>query len=408
MPPERPVYLLGESFGGVLALAVAAELPDLVDRVVLVNPATSFPRSVWPLLGPLLPSVPPDLYRAVPVLLAPVLGNPLALASFGIDPQASLPDQVLLCALSVGRAAAEGRHPAASPASACSALQCLRHSDQVQLSDTIALLSPCCADPGLLDGAAAPAAAAVSTGRHPARAHAGLEAAAAGGGLQVRWPCTRSTCLPTCACCALRHAARWPPGGSGALHGMESRARAEGAACRVVEPRLTEVQQRTLLLVSAQDLLIPSNQEGPRLKGILRRCDLRVRPPPLSCASALHHMALHALCTVCAARGASRAWPLVEAELCPEQHAAARQQQELTQWGAGVPRAHARPAAGGRHRSGGHPARGGLLRAPAYPVLARQAAGTKPPSAAPAPWNCPRASSWTSPPKGAAECSPPH
>lgn len=56
-PPTRPVYLLGESFGGVLAVAVAAECPHLVDRVVLVNPATSYPRSVWPLIGPLLPQV---------------------------------------------------------------------------------------------------------------------------------------------------------------------------------------------------------------------------------------------------------------------------------------------------------------------------------------------------------------
>ena len=57
-PPERPVYLLGESFGGVLALAVAEARPDLVDRVVLVNPATSFSRSLWPALGPFLPRVP--------------------------------------------------------------------------------------------------------------------------------------------------------------------------------------------------------------------------------------------------------------------------------------------------------------------------------------------------------------
>ena len=35
-----------------------------------------------------------DFYRAVPVLLAPVLGNPLALASYGIDPNASIPDKV--------------------------------------------------------------------------------------------------------------------------------------------------------------------------------------------------------------------------------------------------------------------------------------------------------------------------
>ena len=41
-----------------MALAVAAERPDLVDRAVLVNPATSFPRSPWPRLGPLLPRIP--------------------------------------------------------------------------------------------------------------------------------------------------------------------------------------------------------------------------------------------------------------------------------------------------------------------------------------------------------------
>lgn len=56
--PERPVYLLGESFGGILSIAVAAARPDLVNRVVLVNPATSFERSAWPALGPLLPMVP--------------------------------------------------------------------------------------------------------------------------------------------------------------------------------------------------------------------------------------------------------------------------------------------------------------------------------------------------------------
>ena len=35
-----------------------------------------------------------ELYRAVPVLLSPVLGNPIALASFGVDPNASFPDKV--------------------------------------------------------------------------------------------------------------------------------------------------------------------------------------------------------------------------------------------------------------------------------------------------------------------------
>ena len=34
-----------------------------------------------------------ELYQAVPVALAPVLGNPIALAAFGVDRTASLPDQ---------------------------------------------------------------------------------------------------------------------------------------------------------------------------------------------------------------------------------------------------------------------------------------------------------------------------
>ena len=40
-PPPRPRW--------------AAEVPSLVDRLVLVNPATSFSTSLWPLIGPLLP-----------------------------------------------------------------------------------------------------------------------------------------------------------------------------------------------------------------------------------------------------------------------------------------------------------------------------------------------------------------
>ena len=56
--PDRPVYLLGESFGAVLALAVAHDKPDLVDRLVLVNPATSYEKSIWPRVGPLLAEVP--------------------------------------------------------------------------------------------------------------------------------------------------------------------------------------------------------------------------------------------------------------------------------------------------------------------------------------------------------------
>jgi len=80
-PPSRPVYVAGESFGGTLALAVAARAPALVDRVLVVNPATSFPRSPWSSIAPLLAAAPAGLYAALPWALAPVLGNPLAIAA---------------------------------------------------------------------------------------------------------------------------------------------------------------------------------------------------------------------------------------------------------------------------------------------------------------------------------------
>ena len=35
-----------------------------------------------------------DLWQALPVVLAPVLGNPLLLAGFGINPRASIASQV--------------------------------------------------------------------------------------------------------------------------------------------------------------------------------------------------------------------------------------------------------------------------------------------------------------------------
>jgi pimeloyl-ACP methyl ester carboxylesterase len=84
-PATRPIYILGESFGGVLAFAVAAEAPHLIDRLVLVNPATSFEDSLWPLLGPILPNVPSQAYQALPIALAPVLGNPINLLAAALD-----------------------------------------------------------------------------------------------------------------------------------------------------------------------------------------------------------------------------------------------------------------------------------------------------------------------------------
>jgi pimeloyl-ACP methyl ester carboxylesterase len=73
---DPKVFLIGESMGGLLSLGVASRRPDLVDRLVLVNPASSFDKSPWPAVGPLLPNLPEQLYAGLPYALAPVLFDP--------------------------------------------------------------------------------------------------------------------------------------------------------------------------------------------------------------------------------------------------------------------------------------------------------------------------------------------
>lgn len=45
--PRQSVYLCGESFGGCLALKVMLHSPQLFDRLILINPASSFKRYPW-------------------------------------------------------------------------------------------------------------------------------------------------------------------------------------------------------------------------------------------------------------------------------------------------------------------------------------------------------------------------
>jgi pimeloyl-ACP methyl ester carboxylesterase len=45
--PRRAVYLCGESFGGCLALKLAVAAPELWDRLILINPASSFKQQAW-------------------------------------------------------------------------------------------------------------------------------------------------------------------------------------------------------------------------------------------------------------------------------------------------------------------------------------------------------------------------
>lgn len=51
---RAPVVLIGDSFGGLLASFIASQHKALVSTLVLVNPATSYEFSAWPLLAPLI------------------------------------------------------------------------------------------------------------------------------------------------------------------------------------------------------------------------------------------------------------------------------------------------------------------------------------------------------------------
>ncbi|KAL5768342.1 hypothetical protein ACOSP7_014900 [Xanthoceras sorbifolium] len=83
--PNKPIYLVGDSFGGCLALAVAARNPSIDLVLVLVNPATSFGRSQLQPLIPILAALPDELHVTVPYLLSFVMGDPLKMAMVNID-----------------------------------------------------------------------------------------------------------------------------------------------------------------------------------------------------------------------------------------------------------------------------------------------------------------------------------
>ncbi|KAJ3702049.1 hypothetical protein LUZ61_005754 [Rhynchospora tenuis] len=82
--PNRPIFLVGDSFGGCLALAVAARNPNIDLVLVLVNPATSFDKSPLQPIFPLLENLPSDLHVTVPYMLSFVMGDPIKMAMVGI------------------------------------------------------------------------------------------------------------------------------------------------------------------------------------------------------------------------------------------------------------------------------------------------------------------------------------
>jgi pimeloyl-ACP methyl ester carboxylesterase len=72
---DRPVYLCGESFGGCLAMKVATHSPELFDRIILVNPASSFRSRPWLGWGAQLGRwLPEPLFHVSSITLMPLLG----------------------------------------------------------------------------------------------------------------------------------------------------------------------------------------------------------------------------------------------------------------------------------------------------------------------------------------------
>lgn len=75
--PSRPIYLCGESFGGCLALKLAAHYPHLCDRLILVNPASSVRRQPWMGWGASVSQwLPNHLYHLSTLGLLPLLIAP--------------------------------------------------------------------------------------------------------------------------------------------------------------------------------------------------------------------------------------------------------------------------------------------------------------------------------------------
>lgn len=71
---RRQVYLCGESFGACLAMLVASQAPELIHRLILINPASSFCRNPWlQWIASMAPLASAYLYRASTLAMLPLL-----------------------------------------------------------------------------------------------------------------------------------------------------------------------------------------------------------------------------------------------------------------------------------------------------------------------------------------------
>lgn len=87
--PMKPIYLVGDSLGGCLALAVAARNPTIDLVLILSNPATSFNKSQLQLILPLLEVMPAEFHMTVPYLLSFIVGDPIRMAMANVNDELS-------------------------------------------------------------------------------------------------------------------------------------------------------------------------------------------------------------------------------------------------------------------------------------------------------------------------------
>ncbi|KAF5961517.1 hypothetical protein HYC85_002726 [Camellia sinensis] len=91
--PNRPIDLVEESIGGCLALAVAAQNPDVDLMLILSNPATCFKKSPLQLLTTYLEIMPEQLHLSAPYMLClvTVKGGRLTTCQFSLVQSFGIP-----------------------------------------------------------------------------------------------------------------------------------------------------------------------------------------------------------------------------------------------------------------------------------------------------------------------------
>lgn len=82
---SKPVYMIGDSLGGALALAIAARNKHMDLILVLTNPVTSFNRSQLQPILPVLQAIPSELYNFIPYGLSFIMGDPVLMALASVE-----------------------------------------------------------------------------------------------------------------------------------------------------------------------------------------------------------------------------------------------------------------------------------------------------------------------------------